>query len=67
MTQGEKLRHLRGNRTKEKVAKDLGISYSSYVKYERNERNPKDTLKKRIAKYYGKSVQSIFFAASEHE
>lgn len=67
MTRGEKLRQLRGDRTKEKVAKDLGISYSSYVKYERNERNPKDSLKKKIARYYGKSVQSIFFATSEHE
>lgn len=61
MSAGEKLRALRGKRSKLKVARDLGISVSSYVKYERNERRPKDSLKKRIADYFDVSVSYIFF------
>lgn len=61
MSIGEKLRNLRGNRSKKAVADAIGVSFSSYVKYERDERNPSDEVKKRIAKYYKKSVGSIFF------
>lgn len=60
-TPGQKMRELRGIRTKERVANDLGISYSSYVKYERDERRPGDKTKMLIAKYFGKSVEFIFF------
>lgn len=61
MTIGQKLRKLRGKRTKQTVADAIGVSYSSYVKYERDERHPGDEVKKRIANYFGVSVQSIFF------
>lgn len=61
MTFGEKLRSLRGNKSRRKVSEELGISFSSYVKYERNERIPRDDIKKRIAKYFQTSVQDIFF------
>lgn len=67
MTTGEKLRELRGCRTATGVAKDLGISYSALLKYENDERNPSDEVKVRIANYYKKSVQSIFFAADGHK
>ena len=58
---GKKLKELRGKRTKREVASAIGVSESSYVKYERSERNPSDVVKKRIADYYGKTVGSIFF------
>ena len=61
MTSGEKLRNLRGKKSKRTVSKELGISFSSYVKYERNERIPRDDIKIKIAKYFGTSVQDIFF------
>lgn len=61
-TVGEKLRELRGIKGKKEVSSALGVSFSSYVKYERNERMPSDEVKVRIARYYGKSVESIFFA-----
>ena len=64
MTVGEKLRKLRGTKPRHQVADDLGISYSMYMKMERDERNASDELKIRIASYYGKSVQYIFFKAS---
>lgn len=62
MTPGEKLKMLRGCRTATGVAKEIGISYSAYVKYESGERVPRDETKKKIAKYYGKSVAYIFFS-----
>ena len=67
MTTGEKLRNLRGKTSKRKVAEELGISFSSYVKYERNERIPRDDIKIKIAEYYRTSVQDIFFRQAEHK
>lgn len=61
MTTGEKLRKLRGNKTAVKVAKDLGISRSALIKYENDERVPRDEIKKKIAEYYGRTIQFIFF------
>ena len=61
MTVGEKLRKLRGKKTVSEVAKAVGISESSYIKYERGERVPRDEKKRAIANYYGKSVAYIFF------
>lgn len=63
---GEKLRELRGNRSQETVARELNITKSSYSMYERNERVPRDEVKVRIAKYYGKTVQEIFFSCDAH-
>lgn len=61
MTAGEKIRKLRGKRAKKVVADAIGVSFSSYVKYERDERRPSDEIKKKIAKFFGVSVESIFF------
>ena len=61
MTSGEKMRSLRGNKSRQRVSEDLGISFSSYVKYERNERIPRDDVKIKIAKYFRTTVQDIFF------
>ena len=62
LTTGQMLRKLRGTKTKNEIADAIGVSFSSYVKYERDERRPGDEVKRAIAKYYGKSVESIFFA-----
>lgn len=59
---GERLVALRGSRTQEEVANALGISISAIGMYERGERIPRDEIKIKIAKYYKKSIQSIFFA-----
>ncbi len=67
MTAGEKMRTLRGKKSKRKVAEELGISFSSYTKYERNERIPRDDIKIKIAKYFRTSVQDIFFGQGEHK
>lgn len=58
---GNKLRKLRGKKTQEKVAEDLGISVSAVASYELGKRMPRDPLKVEIAKYYGTTVQDLFF------
>ncbi len=58
---GQRLIQLRGGRTQEQVAKDLGLSLSAVGMYERGERIPRDEVKIAIAKYYDTTVQSIFF------
>lgn len=63
---GYNLKALRGLRTIESVATAIGVSTSSYIKYEREERCPRDAVKSKIAAYYGVTVQEIFFAADEH-
>lgn len=59
---GKKLIELRGERTQEQVARDNDISLSAIGMYERGERVPRDDVKIRLAQYYHKTVQEIFFA-----
>lgn len=59
---GERLVSLRGSRTQDEVAKAIGVSQSSYAMYESGVRTPRDNVKIAIAKYYKKSIQSIFYA-----
>lgn len=61
MTTGDKLKELRGDRNQGEVAKALFISDSALSAYENDIRVPRDDVKKRIAEYYGLSVQDIFF------
>ena len=61
ITMGEKLVKLRGNRTQSEVAQGIGISPSAYAMYENGARIPRDHIKVKIAKYYKRSVQFIFF------
>lgn len=51
----------RGEKTQSKVAKDLGLSVSSLSMYESGERVPRDEIKERMARYYGKTVGALFF------
>ncbi|MCB6475557.1 helix-turn-helix transcriptional regulator [Emergencia timonensis] len=57
----EKLVKLRGNKTQDEVARAIGISPSAYAMYESGARIPRDRIKVKIAKYYKRSVQFIFF------
>ena len=58
---GKRLVELRGDRTQEEVARAVGLSLSAIGMYERGERIPRDEIKMRLAEYYQKSVQQIFF------
>lgn len=57
----KRLIELRGERTQKEVAESLGISISALSMYEIGQRIPRDEVKIKIAKYYKKSVQDIFF------
>lgn len=62
MSIGMKLRALRGSKSQQQVADDLGITKSALSMYERNQRVPRDEIKVRIAAYYNVSVSEIFYA-----
>lgn len=57
----KKLVELRGERSREEVAKAVGVSVSAISMYENGERIPRDDIKVKIAQYYDKTVQEIFF------
>ncbi|MCM1400324.1 MAG: helix-turn-helix domain-containing protein [Clostridium sp.] len=57
----ERLVRLRGNKTQTEIARAIGVCQSTYAMYETGQRIPSDERKKKIAEYYKKSVQSIFF------
>ena len=59
---GKKLKETRGDKPREAVAEALGISLSALAMYERGERIPRDEIKIKIASYYGKTVQELFYA-----
>lgn len=56
------LRELRGERTQEEIAKEIGITKSAWAMYERGERTPRDEVKIKISNFFGKSVEELFFA-----
>lgn len=65
---GKKLTELRGDKTQEEVAKDIGIATSTLGMYETEKREPRDSIKIKLAKYYKRSVQEIFlFKLSRNE
>ena len=58
---GERLKRLRGTRTLKEVSECIGISESALSMYENGARVPRDEIKIKLAKYYKKTIQSIFF------
>lgn len=58
---GALLRRLRGSRTLQEVAKDLGIAWQTLQSYENGTRTPRDNKKETIAAYYGMKITDIFF------
>lgn len=59
---GGRLRELRGTRTMQEIADQIGTAVSTIGMYERGERVPGDQVKVKLADLYGKTVQEIFFA-----
>lgn len=58
---GKKLRELRGERTQQEVADAVGVTAMAISQYETGERSPSDTVKLKLASYYGQTVEAIFF------
>lgn len=58
---GKRLRELRGVLRTREVASKAGVTVSAWNMYEHGKRVPRDSVKVRIAKMFGKSVASIFY------
>ena len=58
---------LRNGKSREIVAKACEISVSALAMYEQGERIPRDDIKVRLANYYNRSVNYIFFDHEEHK
>lgn len=58
---GKRLIVLRGKKKREQVASDLGITYSALAMYENGNRIPRDVIKVKIAAYYNRTIDEIFF------
>ena len=61
MTVAKRLIEARGDKRREEVAAAVGISLSAIAMYETGERMPRDEIKVRLADFYGKTVQELFF------
>ena len=68
MSAGAIIRELRLEKgvSQEAAASEVGVTKSSWAMYERGERIPRDEVKVKIAGYFGRSVQDIFFSYIEH-
>ena len=62
---GGRLLQLRGPRSQEEVAAALHIRQSTLAMYESGARMPRDEIKLRLARYYGCSVDAIFFGEDD--
>ena len=60
---GERLKKLRGDKTIRQVASDIGISYAALSMYEIGQRMPRPPVMVKLARYYGTTVEALFFAA----
>ena len=60
---GERLIHLRGDQSRETVASAVKVTPSAIAMYEQNRRTPRDHIKVALAKYYGVTVEELFFSA----
>lgn len=58
---GARLRELRGDRSQQEIANAIGVEVMTISNYERGERVPNDKNKIKLASYFGKTVQEIFF------
>jgi DNA-binding XRE family transcriptional regulator len=59
---GARLRELRGDRSQKEIADAIGVTDMAISLYENGERIPRDEIKRAIAKYFGVTVESIFYA-----
>lgn len=59
---GARLRALRGDRSQKEVADAVGVTDMAISLYENGERIPRDEIKRTIAKFFGVSVECIFYA-----
>ncbi len=61
---GSVLKKLRKEKkeTIQSVASQIGISYQALQAYENEQRNPRDEIKVKLARFYNVPIEKIFFA-----
>lgn len=59
---GERLRQLRAERKQSEVAEAIGVSTMAISQYESGKRMPQDKIKVKLARYFGQTVESLFYA-----
>ena len=60
---GANLKTLRGSKTQLEVAEAIGVTTMAISQYESGDRVPRDEIKIKLAKFFGKSVEELFFNA----
>lgn len=63
----KKMAELRGDRSLRDIAKELEIPYSTYAMIETGHRFPRRNLQLKLAKFYGVTVDELFFTLDGHE
>lgn len=58
---GQRLRALRGERPQKEIAEAIGVTTMAVSLYETGKRVPEDGTKRKLADFFGESVESIFF------
>lgn len=58
---GERLKRLRGHKSRAVVASDLGVTPHAIWLWEHGLRTPRDSMKAKLASYYRRSVSGIFY------
>lgn len=58
---GDRLKKLRGDRSRREVAEAVGVKVSTIGMYENGERVPRDKIKIKLADYYKTDVKTLFF------
>jgi transcriptional regulator with XRE-family HTH domain len=67
MSIGKRLIQLRGEKTQQEVAENVGITVSALSMYENDNRIPRDEVKVKLSKYYNVGIEDLFFAREVHE
>ncbi len=58
---GERLRAARGNIPRKVVCEAVGISLSALSMYENEDRNPRDSVKIKLARFYNQKIEDLFY------
>ncbi|MGG1531429.1 helix-turn-helix transcriptional regulator [Brevibacillus agri] len=67
MKKNEKMTSLRGERSQKQVADELGIPVSTYAMIEAGHRFPRKELQLKLSRYFGVTVDELFFTENDHK
>ena len=62
MSIADKLKEARGQIPRKSVCDAVGISLNALMMYENGKRVPRDEIKVKLAKFYGKKIEELFYS-----